>query len=398
MKLKSTPRIGVFTKQLDNWQSGSGHHLYEIMSHVLDLYDRHSSEESSIPKIDFTFIHYKKSNNPIYERVRELIIPRNPLYAAMIVRKEKFDLVHYTPLTIYAPIWGVPNKKIATIHGVEQLLLPQFFSPVEMFHERFLVPIFARHMDGIFTVSYTTKNYMVEHFHVPSEKITVAYNGIDPEYRPYSRSELQAAARYGLTAPYIYHVSNFSERKNPWVLLEAFAHFLTMNKNITNDSIAEYDNKSSRRPHYLVCAGNGWNNSDVQDRAKALHIEDRLITPGFISKSDSAELMAGADAFVFPSLAEGFGMPNVEAMASGCPVITTAAFAVPEIVGDAAIIVQDMKDSQALANAIALVVDNREFRENLIQKGLARVRSNLFSWDVAAKKLLDLYYRVLKDD
>lgn len=378
MKTTSRARIAVFTKQLDAWRSGSGHHLNRVMTRILEFNDLCRDEDH----IDFTFIHYKKCDNPIYTKVRELVVPRNPLFSARVLRKERFDLVHYTPLTIFAPIYGVPNRKVATIHGVEQLLIPQFFGPLEMFHERYLVPAFARHMDGIFTVSHTTKAYLVENFSLKEDRITVAYNGIGEEYRPMKRETLETPSKLGLADPYIYHISRFSERKNPWVLLEAFACFVAQGKG---------------RPHRLVCAGSGWDNELFWKRCGKWGIADRVLCPGFICEADSAQLMAGADIFVFPSLAEGFGMPNAEAMASGCPVVASAVFAVPEVVGDGALLIRDPSDAAAFAQAMGKLADDAEFREALVKRGLERVESGIFSWDTAAKSLLALYKRILHE-
>jgi glycosyltransferase involved in cell wall biosynthesis len=372
MNLASTPRIAVFTKQLDAWRSGSGHQLNEIMKRVLD-----QNEERGRGKIDFTFLHYKPSDNDIYRRVREVIVPRNPLRFALVLRREKFDLVHYTPLTIYSPIWLVPNKKTATIHGVEQLLLPEFFGPVEMFHERFLVPIFARRMDGILTVSNSTKAYMVKNFRVKEDRVTVAYNGVGPEYHPRDPASLRAPARYGVRPPYVFHISRFSERKNPWTLLSAFQRF----------------SLGAGKDHLLVCAGKGWDDEAVVMRARELGIQDRLFCPGFISETDAAEFFCGADFFVFPTLAEGFGIPNAEAMASGCPVITTTGFAVSEVVADAAIVLEDPRDAVALAAAMERLSGDEELRQRLVRRGLRRVK--IFSWEEGAKKLLAMYDRIL---
>ncbi len=376
MKTTSRARIAVFTKQLDSWRSGSGHHLNRVMARLLEL----NGERSEAERIDFTFIHYKSCDNPLYAKVRELIVPRNPLRSAAVLRRERFDLVHYTPLTIYAPIYGVPNRKVATIHGVEQLLIPRFFGPLEMFHERHLVPRFARRMDGILTVSNTTKRYLVERFGVRENRVAMAYNGIGEEYRPRRRENLTVPGRLGLSGPYVYHISRFSERKNPWVLLDAFARFVSQGRG---------------RPHSLVCAGSGWDNGAFLERCGELGLSGRVLTPGFIPESDSAELMAGADLFVFPSLAEGFGMPNAEAMASGCPVVASAVFAVPEVVGDGALLIDDPADAAAFAEAMGRLADDTALRESLVEKGLARVRSGLFSWDAAARTLLGLYERIL---
>ncbi len=251
------PRIGIFSKQLDNWTSGSGHHLNEILGSVLDLNDG---------RFDFTFIHYRPSDNQIYRRVRELIVPRNPLLAAFSLRRQAFDVVHYTPLTIYAPIWGVRSRKVATIHGAEQFLVPQFYGKAELLHERLIGPSYARRMDRIVTVSETSASFFVTRFRVPPENIVVCYNGLSPLYRVLPRNEITAPERYGAPHPYILHVSRFSERKNPWTLLEAFACF-----------VKKYGTR-----HSLVCAGGGWGAEAVKTRATALGISERFITPGFV--------------------------------------------------------------------------------------------------------------------
>jgi glycosyltransferase involved in cell wall biosynthesis len=358
------PRIAVFTKPLDDWISGSGHHLNEILEATLDL---------AGDRFDFTFVHYKPSGNPIYQRVRELIVPRNPISSARVLRKEGFDLVHYAPLTIFSPIWGVPARKVATIHGAEQLLVPQFFGKVELAHEYFIVPAYARRMDGIVTVSETSARFFVERFRVKRERITVCYNGLGPAYRVLDREEVAAPERLGIEGPFILHLSRFSERKNPWVLLEAFARL-----------VQEHD-----APQALVCAGGGWDDESVLDRVRELGIAERFVAPGFLPERDIVELMNAASAFVFPSLAEGFGMPNVEAMACGCPVVTTPGFAVREIVGDAALVVEDPNDPVALSEALHRVLADEGLRASLIERGFARLP--LFSWKEAARKLVGVY-------
>ena len=358
------PRIGIFSKQLDNWTSGSGHHLNEILTTALDLNNG---------RFEFTFIHYRPNDNQIYKRVRELIVPRNPLRAGLALRREKFDVVHYTPLTIYAPIWGNSSRKVATIHGAEQFHIPQFYGKVELAHEWLIGPWYARRMDRIITVSETTADFLVKRFRVARRNIAVCYNGLSPFYRTLPREDVTAPARYGVSQPYIFHVSRFSERKNPWTLLEAFARFV----------------HEHGTAHSLVCAGGGWGNKAVMDRVKALGISGRITMPGFLPEGDVAELMNAADAFVFPSFAEGFGMPNVEAMACGCPVITTPGFAIREIVGDAAIIVEDPYDAAGLSAAMHRVTSDGHLRARLIERGAARIP--IFSWTKSAERLLSVY-------
>jgi glycosyltransferase involved in cell wall biosynthesis len=372
------PTVGVFTKQLDNWTSGSGHHLNEMMKHVLEMNTR----------LRFIFIHYSPSENPIYEKADgELIIPRNPLRAAALLRRHHFDVLHFTPLTFFAPIWGTPGKKMATIHGIEQLLVPQFYGPVEMAHERLLVPLYARRMDHIITVSRASKDYFVEHFHVRPERITVCPNGMNETYRVLSESErgvqafptgvesllfgrwLQPGDRY------IFHISRFSERKNPWTILRGFAEFIR---------------RPVGRDMKLVIAGGKWDNAEVADELQRLGIENKVILTGFVGEEEAVRLYNGAEAFIFPSLAEGFGMPNIEAMACGCPVITSGIFAIPEVVGDAALLMKDPKDAQDLADKLEILTSNEDLKEDLIARGLERAK-RYRSWEPSAKKLLEVY-------
>jgi glycosyltransferase involved in cell wall biosynthesis len=468
------PVIGVFTKQLDNWQSGSGHHLNEIMHRILDMNEAH-------PRFKFVFIHYAKSGNPIYQRVEELIIPRNPLAAAWILRKRRFDILHYTPLTIFAPIWGVRAKKVATIHGAEQLIVPQFYGSIEMLHERFLVPLYARRMDHIITVSHTSRGFFMGRYRISGDRITVCPNAVSPLYRVLQRrlppnapkpGEVPIAAvatmdrrnadeathseqsaihnaravlsRFGLSAgePFLFHLSRFSERKNPWTILEGFRRFLHLpapsppnSTGITAPAAAlasapeaAPDAVAPRTPvpytassgvdepvkasaslispslvsadfagvppsaFKLVIGGTRWDNPEVTQYLERAGISDRVIRTGFLKEQEAVAFYNYAAAFLFPSLAEGFGMPNLEAMACGCPVITSNVFAIPEVVGDAAIVLKNPLDPDALALAIRRVVYEPPLRKRLIDRGLARVRQ--FDWDESARKVMEVYERL----
>ncbi len=362
------PVVGVFTKQLDNWTSGSGHHLNEIMKRVVAMNDR----------FRFVFIHYKPSGNPVYREVEELIIPRNPLAATLALAKRKFDVLHHTPLTFFSPVWGLPAKRMATIHGAEQLLVPRFYGAAEMAHERWLVPVYARRMDHIVTVSETSKRFFVERYRVSPERITVCYNGVGPGYRRLDRAALTAPERFGTGDKFVFHLSRLSERKNPWTLLKAYARFVA----------AEPGNREYR----LVIGGKGWDDPRVTAFIEKAGIGGLVVRTGFLDEKDSVELLNAAAVFVFPSLAEGFGMPNVEAMACGCPVITSNVFAIPEVVGDAALVLADPASDAELAAAIGRVIGDEALRSRLVEAGLKRLP--LFDWDASARKVYGVYEKL----
>ena len=362
-------KIGVFSKPLDHWTSGSGHHLDEMMRHALDIND-----DAGRP-FEFTFIHYKQSDNPIYSRVSEIIIPRNPIRASLKLRRYHFDILHYSPLSVFAPMFALGAKKIATIHGAEEAVYPEGYSLVARLHERYAMPLLARRLDAIATVSETSKAYYVSRYRVRPERVFITVNGLSPDMRVLDHKKLTEPDMLGVTRPYIFHISRYSARKNPLGVLEGFARF------------------SARNTGYaLVCAGKGWDSEEVSAIAYRLGIAESLVTPGFIDERAEVELMNGAVAFLFPSFAEGFGMPNVEAMACGCPVITSSVFAIPEVVGDAAILLRDARDHDECARALELVARDSAFRNELVKKGLERAKR--YDWANSARILMDAYRKL----
>jgi glycosyltransferase involved in cell wall biosynthesis len=364
MEVKTRPRLGIFTRPIDQGTSGSGHHLLEMVKQLLELNKR----------FEVFFIHYERSDKEIYRRARQLIIPRNPFQARKLLVPFDFDILHYNPLTVYSPIWGIKAKKVATEHGAEPLLIPRYYSPLAVIHEALVVPYYDRRMDHLIVVSNTTKEFFTRRYGVPESRITVCYNAVNENFRVLKHPDPAVLQKYRIGDKFIFHLSMFSERKNPWTILRGFRHFL------------DCEGSDGYR---LVLAGKGWDNERVSRVAARLGIADRTIRPGYIPQEEAVELLNQAKAFVFPSLAEGFGMPNVEAMACGCPVITSRVFAIPEIVGDAALIMDDPTDSAELAARLQQLVKDERLRAKLIERGLERV--GMFSWEASARKLLEVY-------
>ena len=361
-------RIGIFTRPIDQGYSGSGHHLLEIVNHMLDENDG---------TFDFTLIHHEKNIRPIYTRAKEMIVPRNPFTAAAAVRNQSFDIVHYAPLSPYAPVWGIRAKKVASMLGAEPYLVPELYGFMHRFHARFTKPILARKMDAVVTVSKTSRDFLASRFGIRPDRFTICYSGVSAAYRRLDKEEITAPARLGIRTPYIMHLSNFSERKNPETIIRGYSDFRKTPQG---------------RDTTLILAGRGWRNARTIGLAEELGIGDHVQFPGFISERDTIELFNGAICFVFPSLAEGFGMPNLEAMACGCPVITSCVFAIPEVVGDAALVLDDPRDYRQAAEAMRSLVMDSALRKSLIERGTKRVKA--FSWQNSAKTLLALYRRL----
>lgn len=375
MGIVEKPRIAILTRPVDeNINSGSGQHWYEIVKSLLSL----NSE------FTFTLAHYRKIENQIYRDVvaqggEELILPRNPVSASRALRRRDYNVVHYYLPTLFSPIYGVRARKVVTIHGAEPVLLPRYYREVHVLHDRYVVPTVTRAMDHIACVSKTTEAYARRHYPLRStQQFSTIYNGVDPAFRPLGAGPRGAQLRHGTGEHYFFHVSKYSLRKNPWTILAAFARFL-QRRGAAGDS----------REWRLVIAGSGWDNHKVRAFLKRTSMSERVRLLGFVSREELPELFSGAYAFLFPSLCEGFGMPNVEAMASGCPVITSDAFAIPEIVGDAARLISPARNVPALVEEMNTLAVDRELREEMVNRGIQR--SQGYRWETGARELLRVY-------
>jgi glycosyltransferase involved in cell wall biosynthesis len=360
-------KVGIFTRPIDQKTSGSGSHLRQLVKHILEI----KSE------FEFYLIHYSKSNYYIYRTVKEIILPRNPILASYELKKYNFDILHYSPLSVFAPIWGLKSKKIATIHGDSEHFLHNHYSIVSILHKKYLVRNYARKMDYIFSVSKATKSYLHSNYKIPIDKIKITSNSVSKEYKILSSEILgnSIKKKFGINNQYILHISKYSKRKNPGVILKSFSHFRELNNH----------NKKVQ----LVLVGSGWKNKEVMNFIESYNLTQYVVFTGFASKHDVINLLNFAKVFIFPSLYEGFGMPNLEAMACGCPVITSNAFAIPEIVGDAALILNDNTNYYELADKINILFSNNKLRNSLIRKGLERVQ--YFSWYKSAQTAISIY-------
>lgn len=357
-------KIGIFTRPIDQGTSGSGSHLEQLVTHIL----------KQNRDFDIEFIHYsKKRDKAIYNGVKDIVIPRNPFKASKILKKECFDLLHYSPLTAFAPIWIRGIKKVATIHGAAPLFLPKQYSLVKKLHDKYLRTIFSRNMDHIFTVSKASKKYLEEDYRLAESNVSITYNAVDEIFRELDVTDREINGyNFDSSNRYIFHLSKYSTRKNPEVILRSFKRVYNRADNIK-----------------LILAGSGWDNPKVREYLEDNSLTDRVIFPGFLSREDIVKLFNISNLFLFPSFYEGFGMPNIEAMACGCPVITSNVFAIPEVVGDAALILDNNTDPDELTEKIFTLLENPTLVEELRVKGLKRVKD--FSWEESANHVLKIY-------
>ena len=236
----------------------------------------------------------------------------------------------------------------------------------------------CKRSDAIVTISENSKRELMGYLGIPEEKIHIISPGVDQSvYRPVSSGDKDKIRRkYGLPEKYLLYLGTIEPRKNIPVLIHAFHQF----------------SRKDRQGYQLVIAGKkGWMFQEVFDLVKRLELEDRVIFPGYVAEADKPCLYAGADVFLFPSLYEGFGMPPLEAMACGVPVITSNTSSLPEVVGDAGI-QADPGDIDAICSAMLHLTSDPEARAAMKEKGLQRAKA--FSWEDSVKKLLSVYEKL----
>ena len=293
-------------------------------------------------------------------------------------RQKKADLLHQpcfsAPLNFKKPI-------VVTIHDIISLLFPETIPfASRMFYSKWM-PFSYRKAAQIITISESTKRDIVRVLGIPEEKITVIPLGFDKKMQTkVSRDEItKVKKKYSLPEKYLLHIGTLEPRKNLDFLIDVFS-----------EVIANGDNKLG-----LVITGKkGWYYEGLFEKVKNLSLEDRVIFTGYIDEEDKAAIYQGARIFTFPSIYEGFGLPPLEAMAAGIPVISSDTSSMPEVIGDAGILISPY-DREAWAKAILEVDSDENLRKKMISKNLLQVEK--FSWDKTAQKTIEIYSKVLNE-
>ena len=292
--------------------------------------------------------------------------------APRMLKRLGADVVHFTngmvPLASAVPT-------VVTIHDMSLTLYPRYHPPRRVLLNRPLVDLAARRADAIITVSESAKRDIVNVYGLDPQRVHVVHEAAAPSFRPVRDEQLlaQVRERYGLAERFILYVGTIEPRKNLPKLIEGFAK----------------RRRSGDLPHQLVCAGPyGWLSRDIDDLIQGLQVQDAIRFTGYVPFDDLAALYTMAEMFVFPSLYEGFGLPVVEAMACGTPVITGQVAALVEI-GGGSVEHVDSLDAESLGLAMVALARNPERRKELSRLGQQRART--FSWQRAAQETLNVY-------
>jgi glycosyltransferase involved in cell wall biosynthesis len=311
-------------------------------------------------------------SSPGYSVREQVTVPRD-------LRREGAHLFH-SPHYVLPPL--TPCKSVVTIHDCIHLRFPQYLpNRLGYAYARSFLWFATHRSNRIVTVSEASKRDILEYFRVPAEKIDVIYNGIDERFGnpPPEEDVVRVRERYQLDGPFILYAGNIKPHKNIGRLIEAFhmlrtkgTEFDSVKLVIIGDEIAKYASLRHAVHRYK------------------LHKHVRFF--GFVPSTTLAILYRLAAVFVFPSLYEGFGLPPLEAMASGTPVITSNVSSLPEVVGDAAVLIDPLQPEE-IADALRRVLSDANLRADLRQRGLARARQ--FSWERSVHRVREIYGEVL---
>jgi glycosyltransferase involved in cell wall biosynthesis len=376
MSRSRPPRIGIDARKLTHFGIGS---------YIRNLLEAIARSPESLPYRFRVYVHSRDRDAvPELPAHFEIAAEDSPGYSvaeltrfAWRLMRDRLDLFHATHYVI-PPL--ARARAVVTIHDIIHVLYPQFLpNRAALLYARVMIRRALRRADRIITVSYNSKRDLVDYFGIAPARIDVVYNGVAGRFNAgVSRAERdRVAVKYGLPRPYLLFLGGEKPHKNVRNVLRGFAEA----------------RRERALPHALVLAGPmPKNRSRVEALIAALDLSSRVFRPGIVPEEDLPGLFAGADAFLYPTLYEGFGLPVVEAMACGVPVLTSSTSALQEIAGGYAALVDPM-DVDAIARGIADLATNPTRRAELIELGKRRAAD--FSWDRAAQQTLRVYAETL---
>lgn len=369
-------RIAIDARGI-NWYKGTGIGTYtdRILNHMIK---NHSENFYHIYWSGKKYDSFNKKNTNIIMASKKQHRFFEQYYFPQNIKNESIDIYH-VPQNGIGISENITCKKVITIHDLIPYILPQTVGRGYLIKFLKEMPRIINMADGIITVSQCSKKDILKYFPIDENKIFVTPLAADKKYKPLDKEVCRNKLniKYNINKPFVLYIGGFSPRKNVSSLIKAFSKAY---KNLDMD-------------HDLVIVGA---NKDELGKLKTLsynfNIEKNVKFTGFVPNEMLPIFYNAADLFVYPSLYEGFGLPPLEAMNCGTPVITSDISSIPEVTGNSAILINP-KDEESLIYSIEAILNDKTIRENLSLKSLER--SKLFSWEKTSEKTLEVYNKIL---
>ncbi|MGE0058898.1 MAG: glycosyltransferase family 4 protein [Dehalococcoidia bacterium] len=335
---------------------------------------------------DHDYVIYAKSHSlPLLEGVPATIVDVGPLRRLRRYVWEQFelpaDLKRRGVSLLHSPHYTLPLRRpcpcVVTVHDLTFFLLPGRFRATRRVPYQLATFAASRLADRIIVPSESTAADLRRVLKTRASKIVVTPEGAGPEFRPVEPEEAaEVAAKYGLKPGYLLSLGTREPNKNRGAIIRAL-HFLV---------------SGGRDLQLAVVGGGGWRTETEQAAIEGLGLTRRIDYTGYVEQEDLPALYSAAGVFLFPSLHEGFGLAALEAMACGVPVVTSNTSSLPEVVGDAALMVNP-QDPRALADAVARILDDPALAARLREDGPRRAAA--FTWEACAEKTIAVYRELL---
>jgi len=345
-------KIAILAYSLDRNNAGISQYTRQLIMHLKKEHE-------------LTVVHLKKSDDPVYDGVKEILIPKIfhtsmliRLYMNLFLRNPDVEVIYHPGPIGYFIKPKVPL--VQSVHDLKPLKFPHLQNFVNRWAYRILTKWYIRTADSYVTLSESSKKDICSMLKVPPEKVFVTY--LASSYSmPSDKEILRVKEKYSISYPYFIFVSTLAPSKNVVRMLEAFA-------------------KSGLPQHFVLVGSRDWKSEEVFEAIDRLKLSERVHVLEKVPNEDISGLYAASHALVFASLYEGFGLPIVEAMACGCPVIASNISSIPEVGGDAVLYV-DPYDVDSIASAMKNV---GSCRDELIRKGFEQAKKFSYEKTVVA--------------
>lgn len=369
-------RIGIDATAIPSNRVGAGVYTFNLVKY-LSIIDKKNQyyifgSPSTIDewRIKQTNIKFLKVNN----RYRPLRILWEHTMLPLLVKKFNLDILHSPHYT--SPLIKTSHS-VVTFHDMIFFIYPSLHTLFKRYYFKKMMLASLKHADAIIAVSESTKNDILKYCRVSPSKISVILEAADGIFKPSAYNSIEyICKKYGLESKkYILFTGLLEPRKNVPVLLKAFAGIRQKGHEIK----------------LAIVGRQGWMYNEIFKTIKQLNLEQHIVFTGYVPETELPHLYSGAAVFVYPSLYEGFGLPVLEAMSCGTPVITSNISSMPEIVGNAALTINPHNHHE-LMQAIEKIIADSNLSISLKSRGLKRATE--FSWEKTAIETLKVYHNV----